>query len=106
MLFTAIEAARLLQFDAVSLMLVQITDLGGRVIFGSMIIVIGVIMARIVTRLVGDSVGESGLPAILKYAIIDRKSVVRGKSVSVRVDLVGSRIHKKKKLIMKHQQSV
>jgi len=70
MLFAAIEAARLLDFDAVSLMLVQLTDLGGRVIFGSAIIVIGVIMARIVTRLVGESVGESGLPSILKYAII------------------------------------
>jgi len=70
MLFSAIEAARLLDFDAVSLMLVQLTDLGGRVIFGSAIIVVGVIMARIVTRLVGESVGESGLPSILKYAII------------------------------------
>lgn len=70
MLFSAIEAARLLAFDAVSLMLMQITDLGGRVIFGSVIIVLGVLMARIVTRLVGDSVGEGGLPSILKYAII------------------------------------
>lgn len=70
MLFSAIEAARLLAFDAVSLMLVQVTDLGGRVIFGSVIIVVGVLMARIVTRLVGESVGESGLPSILKYAII------------------------------------
>lgn len=70
MLFSAIEAARLLDFDAVSVMLVQITDLGGRVIFGSVIIVIGVVMARIVTTLVGESVGESGLPSILKYAII------------------------------------
>jgi hypothetical protein len=70
MLFSAIEAARLLDLDAVSLMLVQLTDLGGRVIFGSAIIVVGVIMARIVTRLVGESVGESGLPSILKYAII------------------------------------
>lgn len=70
MLFSAVEAARLLDFAAVSAMLVQITDLGGRVIFGSVIIVIGVLMARIVTTLVGDSVGESGLPSILRYAII------------------------------------
>lgn len=70
MLFSAIEAARLLEFDAVSLLLVQVTELGGRVIFGIVIIVIGVLMARIVTRLVGQSVGESGLPSILKYTII------------------------------------
>lgn len=69
-LFAAIEATRLLEFDAVSGLLVQVTELGGRVIFGSVIIVIGVLMARIVTRVVGDSVGESGLPSILKYAII------------------------------------
>jgi len=70
MLFSAIEAARLVHFDAVAGMLAQVTDLGGRVVFGSVIVVVGVVMGRIVARLVGDSVGESGLPSILKYAII------------------------------------
>lgn len=70
MLFGAIEATRLLDFDAVAQILVQVTELGGRVVFGSAIIVVGVLMARIVTNLVGQSVGESGLPSILKYAII------------------------------------
>jgi hypothetical protein len=70
MLFSAVEAAHLLAFDAVSLMLVEVTDLGGRVIFGSVIIVVGVILARILTGLIGQSVGESGLPSVLKYAII------------------------------------
>lgn len=70
MLFSAVEATRLLAFDAVSLMLVEVTDLGGRVIFGSVIIVVGVILARILTKLVGQSVGESGLPSVLKYAVI------------------------------------
>lgn len=70
MLFSAIEAARLMSFDAVAALLVQVTDLGGRVVFGSVIVVVGVVMGRIVARLVGDSVGESGLPSILKYAII------------------------------------
>lgn len=69
-LFFAIEAMALLDFDAVSLMLMQVTELGSRVVFGSAIIVVGVLMARIVTNLVGQSVGESGLPSILKYAII------------------------------------
>lgn len=70
MLFAAIEAARLIDFDAVAALLVQVTELGGQVIFGSVIIVVGVVIARIVARLVGDAVGESGLPSILKYAII------------------------------------
>src|SRR3546814_11418295 len=33
-----------------------------------------------------------------KAGVVDRKSVVLGKSVSVRVDLGGSRIHKKKQI--------
>jgi hypothetical protein len=70
MLFSAVEAARLLDFDAVSLMLVEVTELGGRVIFGAVIIVVGVVLARILTRLVGQTIGESGLPSLLKYAII------------------------------------
>src|SRR3546814_18241477 len=37
---------------------------------------------------------------------IDRKSVVEGKSVSVRVDLGGRRIIKKKKSIENHNQSI
>jgi len=70
MLFAAIEAASLLDFGIVAVMLSQATELGGQVVFGSVIVVIGVVMARLVARLVGDSVGESGLPSILKYAII------------------------------------
>ncbi|MDX3904321.1 MAG: mechanosensitive ion channel [Pigmentiphaga sp.] len=70
MLFAAIEAASLLDFDAVAILLTEVTELGGQVIFGSVIILVGVIMGRIVARIVGDSVGESGLPSILKYAVI------------------------------------
>lgn len=69
-LFAAIEAASLLEFNIVAVMLSQATELGGKVVFGSVIVVIGVVMARLVARLVGDSVGEGGLPSLLKYAII------------------------------------
>jgi len=51
-------------------MLSQVTELGGQVVFGSAIVLVGVVMARLVARLVGDAVGESGLPSVLKYAII------------------------------------
>jgi len=70
MLFAAIEAASLLDFDVVAVMLAEVTKLGGQVVFGSVIIVVGVILGRILSNLVGDAVGESGLPSILKYAII------------------------------------
>src|SRR5690606_19044573 len=70
MLFAAIESASLLKFDIVATMLSQVTELGGQVAFGSAIVLVGVVMARLVARLVGDAVGESGLPSVLKYAII------------------------------------
>jgi len=70
MLFAAIESASLLKFDIVATMLSQVTELGGQVVFGSAIVLVGVVMARLVARLVGDAVGESGLPSVLKYAII------------------------------------
>lgn len=69
-LFAAIEAASLLKFELVAFMLSEVTELGGQVVFGSVIVLVGVVMARLVAKLVGDSVGESGLPSILKYAII------------------------------------
>ena len=52
-------------------MLFQITELGGKVIFGTVIIVVGIFLARILSTLVGSSTGESGYAqTIVKYAII------------------------------------
>lgn len=70
MLFAAIEAASLLSFGLVAGMLTEVTKLGGQVVFGSVIIAVGVILGRILANLVGDAIGESGLPSILKYAVI------------------------------------
>src|SRR3546814_20287798 len=50
---------------------------------------------------VGIAMGTGADVAIESAGITDRKSVVEGKSVSVRVDLGGRRIIKKKKLILK-----
>src|SRR3546814_13948499 len=44
-----------------------------------------------------DGVGHQNYPSCFFFSILDRKSVVSGKSVSVRVDLGGRRIIKKKK---------
>lgn len=70
MLFAAIEAADLMNFDFVAVMLAEVTRLGGQVVFGSVIIVVGVVLGRALSSFVGDAVGESGLPSILKYAIV------------------------------------
>ena len=71
LLAAAIEAARQLGGDSVAILLFQITELGGKVIFGTVIIVAGLFLARILASLVGSSTGESGYAqTIVKYAII------------------------------------
>jgi hypothetical protein len=75
-MFTAIiigmmEAARQVGGDSMAAMLFQITELGGKVIFGTVIIVVGIFLARILSNLVGSSTGEAGYAqTIVKYAII------------------------------------
>jgi hypothetical protein len=71
LLGAAIEAARAIGGDSVAALLFQITELGGKVIFGTVIIVVGIFLARILSNLVGSSTGESGYAqTIVKYAII------------------------------------
>ncbi len=52
------EAARQVGGDSVAILLFQITELGGKVIFGTVIIVVGIFLARILSTLVGSSTGE------------------------------------------------
>jgi hypothetical protein len=71
LLAAAIEAARQLGGDSIAALLFQITELGGKVIFGTVIIVVGLFLARILAGLVGSSTGEAGYAqTIVKYAII------------------------------------
>ena len=71
LLAAAIEAARQLGGDSVAILLFQITELGGKVIFGTVIIVAGLFLARILASLVGSSTGEAGYAqTIVKFAII------------------------------------
>ena len=47
------------------------TELGGKVIFGTLIIVVGIFLARIISNLVGSGTGEGGFAqTIVRYAII------------------------------------
>ncbi len=65
------EAARQVGGDSMAAMLFQITELGGKVIFGTVIIVVGIFLARILANLVGSSTGEASYAqTIVKYAII------------------------------------
>jgi hypothetical protein len=70
-LAAAIEAARQLGGDTVALFLAQVTALGGKVIFGTLIIVVGIFLARIIANLVGSGTGEGSFgQTIVRYAII------------------------------------
>jgi hypothetical protein len=71
MLGAAIEAAKQLGGGTVAIFLAQITELGGKVIFGTLIIVTGIFLARIIARLVGSSTGEDGYAqTLVRFAII------------------------------------
>lgn len=70
-LAAAIEAAEQLGGGTVAIFLAQVTELGGKVIFGTLIIVTGIFLARIIARLVGSSTGEdSYAQTIVRYAIM------------------------------------
>jgi hypothetical protein len=70
-LAAAIEAAKQLGGDTIAIFLIQVTELGSKVIFGTLIIVAGVFLARIVSNLVGSGTGEGGFAqTIVRYAII------------------------------------
>ncbi|MBB3763178.1 mechanosensitive ion channel [Sphingomicrobium lutaoense] len=71
LLFAAIEAARQLGGDSIAAILFQVTELGGKVIFGTVVIVVGLFLARLLSNLVGTSTGEGAYAqTIVKYAII------------------------------------
>jgi hypothetical protein len=70
-LAASIEAARQLGGDDIAIFLAQVTALGGKVIFGTLIIVVGMFLARIISNLVGSGTGEGGFAqTIVRYAII------------------------------------
>ena len=65
------EAAHKVGGDSTAALLFQITELGGKVIFGTVIVVAGIFLARILSTLVGSSTGEASYAqTIVKYAII------------------------------------
>ncbi|WP_343345775.1 mechanosensitive ion channel [Sphingomicrobium sp. XHP0239] len=71
MLFAAIEAMRAIGGDRIAILLLQITELGGKVIFGTLIILAGFFLARLLARLVGEGAGEgSYAQTIVRYAVI------------------------------------
>jgi hypothetical protein len=70
-LFGLIEGAKAVGGGTLAIFLAQVTALGGKVIFGTLIIVVGIFLARILANLVGSGTGEGGYAqTIVKYAVI------------------------------------
>ncbi|WP_051504100.1 mechanosensitive ion channel [Sphingomonas jaspsi] len=71
LLVAGIEALHRLGGDQTAALMIQVTELGGKVIFGTLVIVVGFVLARIISNLVGSSTGEGGYAqTVVKYAII------------------------------------
>ena len=71
MLFAAIGAARLLNFPELSAIIDQVLSLGGRVVFGAIVIAAGVWLANLISGLMSSSTGIQGpVPTMVKYLII------------------------------------
>ncbi|MDX5393580.1 MAG: mechanosensitive ion channel [Caulobacteraceae bacterium] len=72
MLFSAIEAARLLSFVAIAAMLEEVVRLGAQVLFGAVIITIGVLLGNFLARMIDRSTnGADGFAStIVRWATI------------------------------------
>jgi hypothetical protein len=62
MLFFAVKAAELLQSPIIAVMLAQLLELGGRVLFGAGIILGGFVFAKLAANLVAGTGSEGWLP--------------------------------------------
>jgi len=70
-LAASIEALRQVGGDDLAIFLAQVTALGSKVIFGTLIIVVGIFLSNIIAKLVGSGTGEGGYAqTIVRYAII------------------------------------
>jgi hypothetical protein len=67
----SIEALRQIGGDDIAIFLAQITALGSKVIFGTLIIVAGIFLSNVIAKLVGSGTGEGSFAqTIVRYAII------------------------------------
>lgn len=72
MLFSAIEAARLLEFVAIAQILQEVLDLAGHVLFGGVIITVGVLLANFLAGMIDRSTGgaDGFASSIVRWATI------------------------------------
>jgi hypothetical protein len=80
MMFAGIAATHILKFPELSAILDQVLTLGGRVIFGSVVIAAGVMIANLVGGLVSSSTGGRGLVGTMVRYLIVGVSIFMGLS--------------------------
>lgn len=66
----AIVATRLLGIPEISAMLDQILDLGGRIIFGAVVILAGFLIANLLAKLIGGGGGNSLAASVVRWTAI------------------------------------
>jgi len=69
-LFFAIAATRLLGFPELTAILDQVLELGGRVVFGAVVILVGFLVARLLGRMISGAGEENLAGTIIKWATI------------------------------------
>ena len=69
-LFFAIAATRLLGFPELTDILDQLLELGGRVIFGAVVIAFGFLIANLLARLIAGDAGSTTAATIVRWATI------------------------------------
>lgn len=70
LLVSAIAATRLLQFPELTALVNQILELGGKVIFGGVIIAVGFLISNMLASIVKGAAGDGIGPMIVRYATI------------------------------------
>lgn len=70
LLFFAIAATRILGFPELTRILDQLLELGGRVIFGAVVIAFGFLIANLLARLIGGDAGSGTAATIVRWATI------------------------------------
>ena len=70
LLFFAIAATRLLGFPELTAILDQLLELGGRVIFGAVVIAFGFLIANLLARLIAGDAGGTTAATIVRWATI------------------------------------
>lgn len=88
--FTAVEAAKLLQFDTLAMTLQEVLGLAGRVIVGAVIITAGVLLGGLLSRLVDQGTdGADGFAStLIKWATIALATAMGLRFMGIADDIV------------------